>query len=153
MCIPMAVLGLASGLVSGIGAAQQANAQAASFESQAEFERRQADIELETGAYRAERRQDEVDRALGTQRAQYGASGLALSGTPADVIAESAQEGALDVAAIRWNSGLAAGNQRFRAQISESNARDARRAAPLAFAAPVLTGVARYGQSFAEGFA
>lgn len=146
MC--MAVVGLLGAVVSGIGAAAQASATSAGHEADAQMQRRQAVLETEQGGYEARQQQRQVDRALGSQRANYAASGLALTGTPGDVIEESAQEGAMDVMAIRWGSGLRAENARYSAKVSDMNARSARRAAPIAFLSPVLSGVARFGSDF-----
>lgn len=149
MCAP--ALTLISGLISGIGAAAQASAQAASHKAAAEAQRRQAQIETITGAYKAERQQDQVDRVLGSQRASFAAGGLSMSGSPSDLVIESAQEGALDVAAIRWSSSMQAQTHNYNAKIEDMNARSAKRAAPIAFLTPVLgavTNVARYQSSF-----
>lgn len=148
MCLPIPALGIIGGIVSGIGGAMQAQQQAANHRAQASLQRRQAALETEAASYKAKRQQGEVDRVLGRQRAQIAGSGLALAGTPADIISESAAEGALDIAAIRWNSNLAADNLRYEAKISDQNARNARSSAPIAFLTPVLGSVARFGESF-----
>lgn len=148
MCLPTAVFGLIGSVVSGIGGAMQAQQQAANHQAQAALQRRQAAIETEAGSYKAKQQQGQVDRALGQQRAAMAASGLALSGTPGDIIAESAAEGALDVAAIRWNSDLASENLRYEAKISDQNAKSAKSAAGISFITPIIGGVARFGESF-----
>lgn len=146
MC--MAAIGLIGAVVQGIGAMQAQNQEAANLQAQAEAQRRQAAIQQTTGAYQADRKREEVERALGAQRAAYAGSGVALSGTPETVIAESAQEGALDIAAIRWNSGMEADTQRHNSRVSEISASNAKKAAPIAFISPVLGGVAKFGSSF-----
>lgn len=146
MCV--AVLSLIGGVISGIGAMQQAKAAAASEQAQAEARRRQALIDQDSGAYKAQQQQRQVDRVLGKQRAGFLSSGISLSGSATDVIEESAMEGALDVAAIRWNSQVSADNERYNAKINDMNAKNARASAPIAFLAPVLSGVAKFGSSF-----
>lgn len=137
------------GVVSGVGAAMGAMSQKASYEAQAKFEKRQARLEMEAGGYKAARTQEEVERVLGSQRAGFAASGIALSsGSAIDVASDSATEGALDVAAIRWNSKLAADNLRYKSKVSEMNARAAGASAPLAFLAPTLNGIASYSSQF-----
>lgn len=148
MCFP--ILAAVGGVVSGIGAAMGASANAASLDAQAQFKERQAKIEKAAGAYKADRVQDQVDRTLGTQRAGFAANGLALDGSAAEVIADSATEGQMDINAIRWNSNLAADNLKYEAKIDRMNAKTERRAAPLAFLAPTLNGLAAYGSSFAS---
>lgn len=143
MCLP--ILGA---VIAGVGSAMSAMTAAAQSKAQAEMERRQAAIERQTGAYEADRKTDQVQRVLGSARAATIANGLNLSGGALDVIDESAQEGALDVAAIRWNSRLAADNHMFKAGISEMNAKANTMAAPLAFLSPVIEGFAKYKGSF-----
>lgn len=155
MCLP-AILPIIGGVLAGVGGAMKAKAEQASLDAQAQFNDRQAKIERMAGAYKAERTQDQVDRTLGAQRAGFAANGVSLSGgSPADVIVDSAAEGALDVAAIRWNSGLAADNYRYKAKIDRMNAKAAGRAAPLAFITPIIGGVSEgignMQTSFASG--
>lgn len=149
MCVP-AVVGILGGVVSGVGAAMGAQAQAASLEGQANFKDRQALMETQAGAYKAQRTQDEVDRTLGAQRAGFSANGVGLTGSAADVIVDTAEEGALDVAAIRWNSQLASDNLRYEAKMDRMNAKTTRRSAPIAFLAPTLSGIASYGGEFSS---
>ena len=148
MCV--AILGVLGGVVSGIGAAMGANAQAASLDAQAKFKDRQAGLELEAGAAEARRIQGQVDRVGGAQRAGFAGSGIALTGSAEDVLLDSAAEGALDVATVRWNSRLAADNLKYQAKIDRVNAKTAQRSAPLAFLAPTLSGLASYGGEFAS---
>lgn len=143
-----AAIGLIGSVVAGVGAKREADQQAANYSAQAEAQRRQAGIITTTGAYQAQRKQEEVDRAVGAQRAAYGGSGVALSGSALDVIDESATEGAMDVAAIRWNSGMEATTQRANAAVSDANARAAKKASKLAFLTPIIGGVAKFGSSF-----
>lgn len=150
MCLPAvgAVVGLAGSVASGIGAAGQAKAAQASHEAQAKLQERQAAINVETGEYEAARVQDTVRRVTGAQRAGFAAGGIALQGSAADVIADTAQEGALDVAAIKWNSELKADNLKYESRISKMNADSAGRSVGLAFLAPVLGGVAKFSGAF-----
>lgn len=147
MC--MAAIGILGGVISGLGAMQQANAAAASHKANADMERRQAAIERTAGSFKAQRQQDQVDRVAGQQRAAIGGSGISLtSGSAEDIVSETAEEGALDVAAIRWNSGLAGDNYTYKSKISDMNAKSAKSSAPLAFITPVIGSVARYQSSF-----
>lgn len=148
MCLPAAVVGILGGVVSGIGGAMQAQQQAAAYEAQAEVQRRQAALELEAGSDQARQKQRDVARTVGAQRAAFAGSGLALSGTALNSIEESAEEGAMDVAAIRWNSDLSAQNRRVDASVLDMNAKSARRSAPISFLSPVIGSVAQFGSSF-----
>lgn len=144
MCLP-----IIGAVVSGIGAAMGAMNAAAQDKANAALERRNAEIERETGSFEGARKADEVKRVLGSARAGTAANGIAMSGSAFDVIDESAQEGALDVAAIRWNSRLKQDNSLYRAKIHDMNAKANKMAAPIAFISPVIEGVAKYQSSFA----
>lgn len=150
MCLPVlgAVVGLVGSVVSGVAAAGQMKAQQESLNAQSKLQERQAEINTKTGDYEAERVVDVVKRTTGAQRAGFAANGLGLQGSAADVIADTAQEGALDVAAIKWNSALKADNLKYESKITKMNADSAGRAAGLAFIAPVLGGVAKFAGSF-----
>lgn len=148
MCV--AAIGLIGGVLSGIGALAQANAAAANETAQANMKDRQALIERNTGAYKAERLAERVRQVEGNQRANYAASGLALTGSAGDVIEDSATQGALDIAAIRWNTQLTADNLGYEAKINRMNAKNAKASGPIAFLTPVLGSVAKFGTSFGE---
>jgi hypothetical protein len=147
MCLAAAI-GLAGSVVSGIGAAQQAKAQQASINAQAKLQGRQMQIDRETTGYEVSRTQDKIDRTLGAQRAGFISSGVGLSGSALDIMGETETEGALDVAAIRWNSKLRQDNIGYEQKITKMNAKDAGRAATTAFLAPVIGGAARFAGSF-----
>jgi hypothetical protein len=172
MCTPIlaGAISLVGGVIQGIGAskaaASQAEAQAANQMQEAEnaraaadAQRREAAIAQTTGAYKAQRKQDEIDRALGAQRAAYAGSGVALTGTPELVISESATEGALDLAAIRWGTQAETDSKRYNAGNYERSAvnldasarntiKTGKDAARGAFIGPVLGGVAKFAGSF-----
>lgn len=134
MCLP-----IIGAIISGIGSAMGAAAQAASFKAQAAYEERQAIIENEAGARKASQAQVQVDQVLGETRAGYAARGLAIDkGSGAEVALSSAEEGALDVATIRWNTRLAADNFMDKSRISKMNAGLASAAIPFAMLTPVL---------------
>ncbi len=151
MCLPV-IAPILAGVVSGVGAAMGAKAQQAQADANAALNERQAKIETETGAYKAQRTQDQVDRTLGAQRAGFAANGVALSGSAEDVVMDSAEEGALDVAAIRWNSRLASDNFKYQAKIDKMNSKIASKAAPLAFIAPVIGGIGQGIASYQSDF-
>lgn len=144
MCLP-----IIAGVISGIGAAMQAKNAQASANAQAEFKDRQAQMETMAGGYKAARTAEAVGRTTGAQRAGFAANGLGLTGSAADVVMDTETEGQLDIAAIRWNSNLAADNLKYQAKIDRMNAKAAGKAAPLAFAAPVISGMATYASEFA----
>lgn len=145
------IIGLAGAVVQGIGAANDMGVQQQQAEMQAELQRREARVQRDTSVFEAQRTQDKIDRTLGAQRAGFTANGINLSGSAADVMDDSATEGALDVAAIRWNSAVRENKTLFESRISDYNAAAAGRARPLAFIGPVISGAARFAGAF-EGY-
>lgn len=149
MCLdPMSMIGLAGAVVSGIGGAQQAQAQAASYQMQANAAERDADATEKASAYEAARLRETVERTLGNQRAGFSANAVALSGSALDVMEDTALEGDLDVAAIQWNSKVRVDGLKYEAKQLRQNAASAAAAAPLAFLSPVLGGIGRFAGQF-----
>ena len=138
MCTP-----LIGGIITGIGSLVSARSQAAAARSQAQFHERQAAMERQRGAFEGARASDKARRLLGRQVANYAASGVQLSGSPGNIIDDSAAEAALDIGAIRYGAEARASNEQFRAQQSHASARSFIAAAPFGFLAPVIQGAAK----------
>lgn len=146
MCTPSIAMGamLIGGVLEGIGGFSTSMNNAAQYDMQAAGYERDIAAETETSAYEIARTQDEVDRGAGRQRAGFAANGIALSGSAADVLHETAIEGALDVEAIRWNSDVKIGNLKYAQKVAKYNAKTERAAAPLRFISPVIGGIAKF---------
>lgn len=137
MCGPVfAILG--AGL-SAFGAIQQGNAQAAAMRAQqqqyraeAEFQNRQAVLEQVKGGYEARRKGEQLDELGAKQRGQFAAAGVGLSGSPTDILIDTRQEGALDLAAIRFGTDLRSDNARYQAGVASMNSASAGQAAGMA---------------------
>lgn len=141
MCTPLA-LGIAGGVVSGIGAFNQKQTDATNYTMQANGLQRDIDAEKQASAFEIASTRREVSKTLGSARAGYAANGLALSGSAAEVIDQSAIEGELDLAAIRWNSGVKVGNLEYAQKGARANAKASKQAAPLAFFGSVFSATA-----------
>lgn len=141
-------LQIAAGIISGIGGAFSALSARNQSKAQAAADERAAVQETMAGSYAAARKTEQIERNLGETRANIGANGLALTGTSAAVVDESAKQGALDVDAIRWNSMTRSDNLRYQAKVETVNARSQGIAAGFNFLTPALQGVARYADSF-----
>lgn len=150
MCNPAIglVLGLAGGVLQGIGGAQAHQNNANSYLMQAEGLERDIATERESSAYEIAAKRLTVARTQGEARAGYAASGLALSGSAADVLRDSALQGDMDVEAIRWNSANKVAGLKYQQQMYRYNAGQEKAAAPLAFVTPIISGAARFGGSF-----
>ncbi len=143
MCTPVAlgVAAVAGSAIQGIGAWQSHNTNAANYTMQANGLTRDIANEKEATAYSIARTREGLQRTLGSARAGYAANGLALSGSAAQVLDETALEGDLDLAAIRWNSGVKIGNMEYQRTIARANAKAERAAGPIAFFGNVFSGI------------
>ena len=120
MCLPLIAAGVsaAGSIVSGIAGSQ-------SYRAQAAYADRQAQLTRQKGAYESARLRDQHDRQLASMRGQYLSSGIALSGSAADVLADSAAEASLDEQAIRFGSEINAGNLEYQGKMARANASNA----------------------------
>lgn len=103
-----AVLGIIGGVIGAIGNLQAGAAAEAAGEYNARIMERNAVVAeqtrqtaLRTSEVAASDAERERRRTLGAMRASYGASGLEMSGSPLDVLQDTATEMALDEARIR----------------------------------------------------
>lgn len=150
MCNPMAIgiAGLAGGVMQGIGGFMQRQQAAASNTLNAQGIERDIGAEREATAYTIARTREGIARTAGSARAGYAANGLALSGSAADVLRETAVEGDLDLAAIKWSSDEKIKSMTFQAQGYRYNAAQERAAAPIAFLSGALSGASRFQGAF-----
>lgn len=135
MCTPVLLAGaaIAGGVVSGIGGYNQHMTNATNYTMQANGLERDIGAEKMASAYEIASTRREVQKTLGSARAGYAANGLALSGSAAEVLDDTAIEGELDIAAIRWNSDVKVGNLQYQQKVARANAKAEKSAAPLAF--------------------
>lgn len=138
MC--MAAMGIFGSLIQGIGAMQQANAQAAEYKAKAAMDKRQAQIERIKGVYEAGRVKEKGELTFGAQRAAYSSAGVSLEGTPTDVVSESTAQNQLDVQAVMWGQTIAGQNYDYQARIETMNAKSAKKAGFFAALSPILSG-------------
>lgn len=138
MCVGLETIGLflsvAGSVASGVQQQQMANAQARAYEQQA-----QADAQASAYEQQRERRKQELLAA--NARAQVGASGVALQGSPSEVLAANAREGELDIQAIRYGSQLRQNNLRTQAGISRFSGRQAMGAGLINAGSNLVTGL------------
>lgn len=101
----------------------------------------------------------ELTRNLSTIRAAYGANGLALEGSPLDVINDTAQEKSLDVAKIRYKGDVqAAGyqdeanNYGMKQKLHQDEATYAPQIAAISATTQFLGGVNKAASAFAPRY-
>jgi len=148
MCDPVTIMAAATvigGGVSAYGQIQQGNAAAEAARYQAAVQRNnaimldnRAEEERVKGDFEANQKRREVARILGAQRAGAGASGVEMSGSFLDVLGDSATQGALDVAMLRYNAETRArdlefdaDNMRAQSELTMFEGRSAKRASRI----------------------
>ena len=142
-----------------IGAGIQAAgmmAQGRNAEMMAEYQARaweqQAQADAQSAAYEMQRERHRQDLLAASARAQAGASGVALQGSPTEVLAANARQGELDIQAIRYGSQLRQNQLRGQAGISRFEGRQARQAAMIGAAGAAISGIgSAYARSVRMG--
>ncbi|TIP08059.1 hypothetical protein [Mesorhizobium sp.] len=111
-------LSVGGALVEGQQSKQMADYQAKAYEQQA-----RADAQAAAFEQGQERHKQDVLQAQG--RAQAGASGVAIAGSPAEVLAANARHRQLDIKAIQYGSQLRQNNLTTQAAISRFSGKQA----------------------------
>ena len=110
-------------------------------EYQARAYEQQAQADAQASAFEQGQERKRQDLAAAAARAQVGAAGVALAGSPTEVLAANAREGQLDIQAIRYGSQLRQNQLRTQAGISRFEGRQARQAATIGAAGAVVGGL------------
>lgn len=158
MCELIAVLGVASAVVGGVGAVQQANAAAAAATYQSRIsemnrqvnEQRAADA-LDRGKSEEQSKRLEVARAKSLQLVNMSANGVDVTtGSPLDTLVDTATLGELDALTIRTNAAreaydykVAAANNAAEAEALRMQAKASKTGGYLAAAGTVLGGLSK----------
>ena len=144
--IPVAPLIAAVGAgVSAIGAINQGEANANSAEYNAAVARQNAAIAQQQGAAASEAQKRDAARKMGAALANYGASGVQTdTGSPMDVLADSARMATLDNLTIKYNYALKAQGYQSQSLLDDSNASNSRTSSILNAGASVIKGAAAY---------
>lgn len=106
------VVSAAGSIVSGVQQQQLANAQAKALEQQAL-------ADSQASGYEAQRERRQQELRLANARAQVGASGVAMSGSPSEVLVANAREGEMDIRAIQYGSQIRQNNLYTQGQIAK----------------------------------
>lgn len=169
MCIPLAaaaaVATIAASAVSAYGAIQSGNAAKNQAEYQAAVDRDnqqraewQAKDALDRGAEAERQQRLKVQSALGSQRAAMAANGVDLSsGSPLDILGDTAMYGEMDALTIRSNAereayGYRVQSQNFatNAQLSQMRGSSAQTAGAIGAGSTLLTGAGQAASTWAK---
>jgi hypothetical protein len=120
MAVPVMIVGAVMGVV---GALRSANAKAAADRYNGKVAEQNAAIATSQGEAAAQAQQRDAERQMGRGMAAYGASGVSLdSGSPTDVLADSARSAMLDNLTVRYNATLRGTAYKDQAALSYSEA-------------------------------
>ena len=106
--VVIAAIAIAGAGVSAYGAIKQGQAAQAAADYNAKVSKQNADIALQQADVQAEQQRRQAKLQLGQMRANYGASGLQLEGSPMEVLEDSARQAELDNLTIKYNGKLKA---------------------------------------------
>lgn len=126
MCIDPISMGIIGAVVSGAGALIQGQQQAQMAEMQAKAYEQQAQADAQASSYEASREKHRQELAAAAARAQVGASGVAFSGSPTEVLLANAGQAELDISAIKYGSQLRQSQLGTQAAISRFSGKQAR---------------------------
>lgn len=139
MCtFALLALGLSAGgaIASGAQQQQMANYQAKAYEQQAQAEGQASAFEAAQ-----ERKKQELQQAAA--RAAVGASGVAVAGSPTEVLAANAKQGQLDIKAIQYGSQIRQNSLRTQADISKFSGKQAMTAGIINGVTGLASGIAK----------
>jgi hypothetical protein len=156
---------IVSGITGALGAMAEGDAKAAAARQNAEIAEynrsvaiRNRGVVLSQATADAKDSQRELTRNLSTIRAAYGANGLALEGSPIDVINDTATEKSYDTTKILYKGDIqAAGytdeanNYGMKAQLHRQEAESAPKIAMLSAATRFFGGVGSGASAWAKG--
>jgi hypothetical protein len=149
MC-SLVALGLIGTAVSAGGALMQGQQAQAMANAQAKAYEQQARADSQASAFERNQERKKQDLLAANARAQAGASGVALTGSPTEVLAANAREGELELGAIQYGSQLRQNQLRTQGAISRFSGRQARAASFISGADALVSGVGRavkFGQT------
>lgn len=138
MCV--VALGILGTVLSVGGAIMQGQQEAAMAEAQAKAYEQQGRNDAIASAYEARQERRKQDLAMSAAIAQTGASGVALKGSPTAVLAANAQQGEMELQAIRFGSQLRQNNLNDQAAISRWSGRQARGASFIKAGSSLISG-------------
>lgn len=146
MCDPVSAmigLTLAGTAVSAAGSIAQGNSAKELAGFQAAAYEQQARAQQNTSAFEQLQARRKQDLAASQGRADVGASGLAITGSPTEVLVENAGQGELDIAAIQYGSTLKQNQLRTQGKISIFSGEQAQKAGYIAGVSTLLTGAGK----------
>lgn len=146
----LAVVGaIGSAVIGGIGALQEGAAANAAAQYNAQQYETAAKTVEEQGHAEANKARRENRRLLGQMRAQYGASGITLEGSPLDVLEDTAAEGELEAQQKIYSGRVQAVEYRNKASLSRMQGESAKKAGYIGAVGKLFDGAGKVGMALA----
>ena len=131
-------------VISAVGAVRSAQAQSAAADYNSKVASLNAQAATQQGEAAAEAQQRDSQRKIGASLAAYGASGVETdTGSPADVLAQSARDATLDNLTIKYNAKMRAMGYQMQPNLDSANASNSASAGVLSGTAALLSGASR----------
>lgn len=141
------VLTVAGAVTGATGALSAGKAQSDMANYNAAVAANQAIAAQQSAAFDEEQHRTKLAKLLSTQKANYGASGVdPNTGTPLQVMADTAAQGELDALAIRYGGAVGAARATSQAELDKMQAKSARVAGYYGAGTSLLTGASRLGR-------
>ncbi|WP_287223085.1 hypothetical protein [Mesorhizobium sp.] len=129
MCFdPITILSVAGTALSAGGALMQGQQQQQMANMQAKAYEQQAQADQQASAFEQAQERKKQDLLQAQARAQVGASGVAVTGSPTEVMAANAAQNQLDLKAIQYGSQLRQNSLNTQADISRFSGKQAKTA-------------------------
>lgn len=138
LTLAVGLLGTAISVGGSIAQGQQAQQMA---EMQARAIEQQSEADAQASAFEQARERKKQELLQANARAQVGASGVSLAGSPTEVLAANAREGELDIAAIRYGSQLRRNSLGTQAAISRFSGKQAKQASYINAGSNLISGI------------
>lgn len=137
---------VASAAIAAVGAVRTAQAQSAAADYNSKVASLNAQAAEQQGQAAAEAQQRDSQRRIGTALASYGASGVQTdTGSPTDVLAQSARDATLDNLTIKYNAKMRALGYQMQGNLDSANASNTASAGVLSGTAAMLGGLGAAG--------
>lgn len=146
MCDPVSAmigLSIAGTAVSAAGQIAQGNSAAEMGALQQQAYESQARSTAKASAFEQAQERRKQELVAANARAQVGASGVALEGSPGEVLMANAGQGELDIQAIQFGSNVRQGQLRTQGALAKYSGDQAKKAGYIAGASTLLSGAGR----------
>jgi hypothetical protein len=145
MCV--VALTIASTLIGAAGAIAQGQQANAAAQAQARALEQQAEAERKAAGYEVMQQDRQNQLAQSAARAQVGASGVGLQGSPTEALLANVGQQQLDLEAIQYGSTIKQNNLRTQAEITRQQGKQAKTASFINAGSSLIQGATKLGSN------